>query len=549
MAQPTHIELPYNEANAFLAISAINKNQIQSGRRAATTYSVPETTLRRRRAGIAVRRDCEPKSKKLTKLEEEVIVKHILDLDSRGFAPTLGAVRDMANKLLTERGACHVGQLWPRNFVKRTESLITRFNRPYDRQRALCEDPTAIQAWFELVARTKATYGICDEDTFNFDETGFLMGKISSRLVVTGSERRGRPKAIQPGNREWVTIIQGISAAGWAIPPFIIFAGQYHLSAWYEGDDIPGDWAIGLSDNGWTTNELGVAWLRHFVKHTAERRVGARQLLILDGHESHNSLEFQEMCKENKIYTLCMPPHSSHLLQPLDVGCFSPLKRAYGRQVEGLIRDHVNHITKLEFLPAFRAAYNQSITKENICASFRSAGLVPHNPEVVLLKLSIKLRTPSPVALPEAVWEAKTPNNQRELEAQSRLIRDRIRTHKSSSPASIIERLNQLERGSSKAMHQIALMRERVLSLERANEAATTRKQRRKKRIQKQGTLSKAEGEDMIAQKAVEQQIEGETQQGKARSGASRQALARCTRCREPGHNLRTCKKASLDTV
>ncbi|PSN58512.1 hypothetical protein BS50DRAFT_641743 [Corynespora cassiicola Philippines] len=63
-------------------------------------------------------------------------------------------------------------------------------------------------------------------------------------------------------------------------------------------------------------------------------------------------------------------------------------------------------------------------------------------------------------------------------------------------------------------MHQIALMRERVLSLERANEAATTRKQRRKKRIQKQGTLSKAEGEDMIAQKAVEQQIEGETQQG-----------------------------------
>ena len=128
MAQPTHIKLPYNEANIFLAISAINKNQIQSGRRAATTYSVPETTLRRRRAGIATRRDCEPKSKKLTTLEEEMIVKHILDLDSRGFVPTLGAVRDMANKLLTERGAGHVGQLWPRNFVKRTESLITRFN-------------------------------------------------------------------------------------------------------------------------------------------------------------------------------------------------------------------------------------------------------------------------------------------------------------------------------------------------------------------------------------------------------------------------------------
>jgi hypothetical protein len=79
--------------------------------------------------------------------------------------------------------------------------------------------------------RTKATYGISDNDTYNFNETGFIMGKISSQLVVTGSERRGRPKGIQPGNREWVTVIQGINATRWAIPPFIIFAGINHLSA------------------------------------------------------------------------------------------------------------------------------------------------------------------------------------------------------------------------------------------------------------------------------------------------------------------------------
>ncbi|KAF1928545.1 DDE-domain-containing protein, partial [Didymella exigua CBS 183.55] len=167
--------------------------------------------------------------------------------------------------------------------------------------------------------------------------------------------RRGRPKAIQPGNREWVTVIQGINAAGWAIPPFIIFAGQYHLSA---------------CENSWTTNELGVEWLKHFIKHTDGKVVGARRLLILDGHESHHSLEFQELCKKNNICTLCMPPHSSHLLQPLDVGCFSPLKRAYSREIEALIRHHINHITKLEFLPAFKAAFNQSFTSANICSAF-----------------------------------------------------------------------------------------------------------------------------------------------------------------------------------
>jgi hypothetical protein len=198
----------------------------------------------------------------------------------------------MANRLLAARSAGQVGVYWPRNFVKRTNSLKTRFNRPYDRQRALCEDPVLIKSWFELVGQTKAKYGICDDDVWNFDEAGFMMGNITTRLVVTGSEKRGRSKAIQPGNREWATVIAAINAARWAIPPFIILTGQCHLSAWYEEPSIPRDWEFGVSDNGWTTNKLGVDWLKHFNAHTKERIVGARRLLILDGHESHHSLEF-----------------------------------------------------------------------------------------------------------------------------------------------------------------------------------------------------------------------------------------------------------------
>jgi hypothetical protein len=65
-------------------------------------------------------------------------------------------------------------------------------------------------------------------------------------------------------------------------------------------------------------------------------------LLILDGNESHHSTEFELHCKQNNIIILCMPPHSSHLLQSLDVGCFGPLKQAYGRQVEDLMRMYIN---------------------------------------------------------------------------------------------------------------------------------------------------------------------------------------------------------------
>ena len=538
----------YNEDNIILAISAINQKQITSVNRAASTFRCPRTTLRRRRAGVAPRHDCEPNSKRLTQLEEEVIVRHILDLDSRGFAPTLGAVRDMADKLLAERGSSPVGKNWPMNFVKRTARLITRFNRPYDRQRALCEDLKVIRPWFELVQRTKATYGICDEDMYNFDETGFMMGKISSQLVVTGSERRNSPKAIQPGDREWVTVIQGINTAGWAIPPLVIFAGKYHFSAWYQ-EDIPRDWAIAVSDNGWTTNEIGVDWLNHFIKHTKDRTIGAHRLLILDGHKSHNSLEFQDICKDNNIITLCMPPHSSHLLQPLDVGCFSPLKRAYGDQINSFIRNHINHITKLEFLSAFKAAFDKSITKDNIYASFRGSGLVPFNPEAVLSKLDIQIRTPTPPPVQDTHWESKTPSNVCELGSQSTLIRNRIQKHQDSSPTSIIASFNQLAKGAELMMHSAALMRDQIVSLQKANEVATKRRERKKKRIQKLGTLSKAEGENLITQKDVDNQIEGELHQNAAKAGMSRQAKMRCTRCRETGHNSRTCKKDTIDST
>lgn len=222
--------------------------------------------------------------------------------------------------------------------------------------RAKCEDPGIISAWFELVRSTIAKYGITDNDIYNFDETGFQMGVIATAKVVTGSEQRHRPKAVQPRDREWVTVIQGANAQGWALPPFIIFAGTYHSSAWYE-DDRPADWAISLSENGWTTNEIGLDWLKHFDRHTKDRTQGSYRLHILDGHESHESLQFKLYCEEQRIVTLCMPPHSSHLLQPLDVGCFGPLRKAYGNQIEQMMKCFIHHITKLDFLPAFKTAF------------------------------------------------------------------------------------------------------------------------------------------------------------------------------------------------
>jgi DDE superfamily endonuclease len=549
MSQQQQPSIAQKEARIQLAKCALERGQIQSGRNAAKTYEASETTLRRRRAGIKPRRDCTPNSRILTDLEECVIVQNILDLVSHGTPPSLRVVGDMANQLLAARGTRRVGEKWPRNFVSRHPELETRFNRKYDYQRAKNEDPTVIGDWFRLVRNTKDKYGILDDDTYNFDEIGFMMGVISTELVVTASEIRNRPKSIQPGNREWVTVIHAINALGWAIPPFIIFAGQHHLQAWYEGDDIPGDWPISLSDNGWTTDELGFEWLKHFNKHTESKTKGTRRLLIIDGHGSHTTLKFIDFCKEHNIVTLCMPSHSSHLLQPLDVGCFAPLKRAYGKQVEDLMRNSINHITKLEFLPAFRAAFNVSIIPDNIRGAFRGAGLIPFNPDTVISKLNIKFKTPTPPPAEDLPWESKTPSNAVELASQTELIRNRIQQHQGSSPTSILYSLDQLAKSAKTMMHSVTLLNSQVASLKKANEAATRRKQRQKKRIQKRGTLTKDEGSQLINQANVDAQIVQEMRQSLSRRGGGAPAQRRCGRCREVGHRIETCPLREADTI
>jgi hypothetical protein len=93
------------------------------------------------------------------------------------------------------------------------------------------------------------------------------------------------------------------------------------------------------------------------------------------------------------------------------------------------------------------------------------------------------------------------------------------------------------------------LFRSRVTSLERANKAASARRQRKKKRIQHQGVLTKGAGEDILTQQEANQQIAREERQGGEQSGASRHSLAHCRRCRERGHNSHTYKKDTIATT
>lgn len=139
---------------------------------------------------------------------------------------------------------------------------------------------------------------------------------IATLKVVTRAERVQKI-FIQPENRDWATAIVGINSQGWSIPPFVIMKAVYIDESWYQ--DWPRGWRFGVSDNGWTTNKIGLLWIQHYNQYTINRTRGLYRLLVLDSHGSHVNVEFNRYCEANKIITVYMPPHSSHLLQPLDV--------------------------------------------------------------------------------------------------------------------------------------------------------------------------------------------------------------------------------------
>lgn len=115
---------------------------------------------------------------------------------------------------------------------------------------------------------------------------------------------------------------------GYVLPLYIIFQGQRIQYSWYD-DKINLEIVIQVSPNGWTDAEIALTWLKHFDYYTKPQLRGKYRLLLLDGHSSHVSYEFVEYCTENNIVALCLLPHVTHVLQPLDVGIFGSLAKEY----------------------------------------------------------------------------------------------------------------------------------------------------------------------------------------------------------------------------
>ena len=207
---------------------------------------------------------------------------------------------------------------------------------------------------------------ILAENVYNMDETGVLLGQSATLKILLQRQKPQRSRGTGR-KRILVTAVECVSATGEFLSPLIIWPASTHRSAWHT-HATPG-WHFAHSKNGYTDKHISLAWMTNvFDPQTRERANSKPRLLINDGFATHETDELLEFCFTNNIIPCRLPSHSSHKLQPLDVGLFSPLKTAYREQVDELYRGGSGAVGKEHFpLLYSRARTGRACTVVFIC--------------------------------------------------------------------------------------------------------------------------------------------------------------------------------------
>lgn len=383
------------------AIVALQLKEFKSIRKAAKHFELPKSTLIDRMAGKKSRSETHEMAQILSNAEENTLKRWITRLTITGFPATPMLIKEMANEIRMRRvqvassqnpsstNIPPIGHEWIYRFQKRHPDLKGCYSRQLESNRAKEATSEKIQAWFDAFQTRLNERKYKLDNIYNMDETGFAVGSTQSTRIIVDSTQKSNWK-VTAGKQEWITVLECINAAGDALPPLVIFKAQNTNSAWIP-KDTPSDWHFSTSSSGWTSNSHGFEWLRKVFEPESKKKSGNQpRLLIMDGHSSHITGELIALCIEKDIDLLILPPHCSHLLQPLDVGVYGPMKRFHTFEVDRYTRAGIRRIQRAEWIALFQKIRQKALTPLNIKAGWKGAGLIPFFPQKVLNMLPFK---------------------------------------------------------------------------------------------------------------------------------------------------------------
>jgi hypothetical protein len=376
------------------------------------------------------------------------------------------------------------------------------------------EDVQVVEAYFHKLLAIINEHGVVAQDIWNMDETGFRIGIGKDQMIVT--KRKRAHYFSMPENRESATAIEAISAGGEVCPAFLILSGQVIMSHYILQASQDPRAAIAVTPTGYTNDELAMQWIKHFNKHTQAKQVGKKRLLLVDGHGSHHTKEFIRYCDENSIVPFGMPPHMTHLLQPLDVVVFQPLKHYYAKELDYMVRDGLTNITKVEFLAVIEGVRKKAFTNSTILSAFKKAGISPFNPVPILEELKHRCvqRTPSPLHfgsqngyLTSSPFSIYTPVTIRQVNK----VANKVEKALVDSPAiddGFKSDVLRLIRSAQSNTAELIQVKKDLGRTQFAQRAAAARRAQKNQPLQSGGVLTVEEGRRMVVQKEVDREKE-----------------------------------------
>jgi hypothetical protein len=140
---------------------------------------------------------------------------------------------------------------------------------------------------------------------------------------------------------------------------------------------------MAMNKKAWMTAFLFSAWLDHFIlalKRLGEISPSCPDLLIMDGHSIHVTIDVVRKAKAVGLHLLTLPSHYSHAMQPLDVSVFKPFKLAFRVYMDIWTVQNRGRGARKEVLASWVSkALRRALTKENILSGFRATSIFPFN--------------------------------------------------------------------------------------------------------------------------------------------------------------------------
>lgn len=344
-------------------------------RQAAEEYKVPKSTLGDRMSGRIQHGVKSGVEKYLNDEEEDILATFLLKCAAIGYPRSRKEVIAITQRFCNSRDMdVQVTHGWWQKFCFRNPQISLRTTSALSYARAKGQNTEALSSYFDILEDTFNEHKLHDKPNlvFNMDETGLPLSPVPIKGVCKKGTKT--PDSITSGDKSQITVIGCVSAAGHCIPPMIIWDRKTLQPDMTKGE-LP-ETMYGLSSKGWTDQELFKVWFEfHFLRYAPPIRP---ILLLMDGHSSHYCPDTIFLAAKEKVILFTLPPNTSHLTQPLDKGCFGPLKCEWRKACHDFMAKNPSKVvSRYSFCSVFSIAWLQAMSMKNIIAGFRVTGIFP----------------------------------------------------------------------------------------------------------------------------------------------------------------------------